>query len=91
MIICVIHETELYVKVNLNKLLISAFLTFQAEVHCCCSCPKDIKLPRLELSWLKAQRDKTSSKSILAMSGMDGKEVKRMIKKEEKQRKTMKI
>ena len=62
---------------------------FQAEVHCKCSCPADCKLPRHDLVWLKAQREKTSSKSPLAMRGLDRKQLKVLRAKEARKLKTL--
>ena len=68
----------------MSLILIVSLVTPQAEVHCTCTCPMDTKLPRIELTWMKAQREKTGSKSVLVMSGMDGKEVRKMENRAEK-------
>ena len=48
---------------------------------CDCNCQKQFKVPKLELKWLKAQREKKGSKSSIAMSIIDHKEIKSMDKR----------
>ena len=41
------------------------------KAHIICNCPKEIKVPKLELFWLYHQRIKTSEISKVQMSGID--------------------
>ena len=43
----------------------------KAEAHIDCSCEKSVKIPVLELAWLKGQRDKIGSRSKHQMGGAD--------------------
>ena len=54
------------------------------EAHIFCTCMKDKKVPLLELSWLKSQREKTGSKSNLQMVTEDKKETEKQQRYEER-------
>ena len=51
-----------------------------AKAHINCSCPKDIKVPILELEFVLAQRTKVGDFSSLQIAGNDAKETKRQNK-----------
>ena len=58
-----------------------------SEAHCLCSCPKELKLPLLDLRWLKAQREKKGSRSAFIMGSVDMKEAVRLEKQIERKKK----
>ena len=71
--------------------MLTRLLSFQAEVHCICTCPKNEKLPKMELLWLKAQREKTSSKSRFGMHGLDSKVMAAMQKTDARRQKELRV
>lgn len=50
------------------------------KAHTTCTCQKTCKLPKIELAFIKAQREKDGGKSTLTISGIDFKETRRMNK-----------
>ena len=51
---------------------------FQIQISC--SCPRDQKIPRLELQWVQAQREKRGRKSRFSIDSNDKKESMRLNK-----------
>ena len=51
-----------------------------AGVHISCSCSKDIKVPQLDLLWLRSQREKVGEKSGYQMYQIDKVETERQVK-----------
>jgi hypothetical protein len=52
--------------------------------HIICKCPADQKLPLIELSFIRAQREKVGEKSAAMIGNADKKESKKQIESEEK-------
>ena len=50
------------------------------KAHIICTCPRECKIPEMELRWLFSQRNKTGEKADMMMSGVDKKETKRQNK-----------
>ena len=52
--------------------------------HISCGCPKQLKLPVMEVKWLYYQREKVGERSVLCMGSADWLETKRLDKAEKR-------
>lgn len=59
--------------------------------HIVCGCKRETKVPIIELTWLRHQRDKTGEKSNMGMSTSDKVEEKKMEKKEQGRARRLKL
>ena len=50
------------------------------KVHICCSCPRDMKIPTIELEFIYHQRTKTGVKSMMMMANPDLVETRKQLK-----------
>ena len=63
----------------------------KAGAHIVCVCPRETKLPAIELTWVRLQRDKSEEKSVMGMLNRDTVEEKKMVKKDEGKKRKLKL
>ena len=59
-------------------------ITCKDKVHICCSCPREKKIPKIELEWIYDQKSKKGRKGKMQLARVDLPESQRLSKKQQR-------